>query len=437
MQINDNTNSQGSISAGAMSRILTGLLNPGGIINSSDTVVLFYDLALTEARISALKRVFPAGTIHAVAIKANPLVKMLTKMQQAGAGAEAASLPEIMLAQQSGFAPEKIVFDSPAKTLGELEYALKAGIMLNADSFAELDRIAELLKTIESKSVIGLRINPQAGTGTIASTSVAGKVSKFGVPLDTNREKIIEYYLRYCWLKAIHVHIGSQGCPVPLLVSGIRKVLDLCLQINDELQKAHLPAISVFDIGGGLPVSYHIDKKAVTADDYAAMLQTVCPELFTGTFRLITEFGRYTYANAGWVAAKVEYVKHEADHSIIVTHAGADMFLRKAYNPADWHHDISVADSRGKLKTGNITRKYIVAGPLCFGGDVIATDVDLPEVEEGDFLLIHDAGAYTLSMWSRYNSRQMPKVVAYNSTNDTVEILKERESAAELIRFWS
>jgi len=193
----------------------------------------------------------------------------------------------------------------------------------------------------------------------------------------------------------------------------------------------------VFDIGGGLPVSYNTDKEPVTMQQYHSMLKETCPELFTGEFRLLTEFGRYIYANAGWVAAKVEYVKREKDYNILMTHVGADLFLRKCYNPGDWHHEITVVDKHGNLKTGTDSNKYIIAGPLCFAGDVLATDLILPLVVEGDYILIHDAGAYTLSMWSRYNSRQIPKVIGYYSDIDTFEILKERETPDDLLAFWS
>ena len=420
-----------------MSSVLKKALTQKTFPGAEHTAVLVYDLSFIEERINRLTKVFPETALHAIAAKANPLSKILNRIINLGVGLEVASQPEIYFAEKAGFAPENIVFDSPCKTREEIEYALQSGIYINADSFDELDRIDELLKAIDSKSKIGLRINPQVGTGSIKSTSVAGTISKFGVPLIENRQRIIESYLKYKWLKGIHVHIGSQGCPVPLLIEGIRKVLDLALEINSNLIKVSKSPVSVFDIGGGLPVSYYTDKEPVTIEQYHSMLKETCQELFTDDFRLITEFGRYIYANSGWVAARVEYVKREPGINIIITHVGADLFLRKCYNPGDWHHEITVTDKFGNLKSGMDTNKYIVAGPLCFAGDVLATDLELPEVVEGDYILIHDAGAYTLSMWSRYNSRQMPKVIGYDLENDTFEVLKERESKEDLLDFWS
>jgi len=426
------------LAASAMSEAFSRALQRKELITEDDTALIFYDLTFLEERIANLRNLFPPTTLHAIAVKANPLPATLAKIKESGAGAEVASLPELYLAERTGFAPDKIVFDSPCKTIKEIEYALKLGVYLNADSFEELDRIGEILKTQKSTSSIGLRLNPQVGAGSIKSTSVADNISKFGVPVNDNFARIKEYYLKYSWLKGVHVHIGSQGCPVQLIVEGIGKVLNLVNEINKDLKNS--PAakpIDTFDIGGGLPVSYFPDSTPVSMAQFYGLLSENFPGLIDGQFRLITEFGRYIYANTAWVASKVEYVKRELHYNIAMTHVGADLFLRKCYNPADWHHEISVVDKTGKLKSGLDKNKYIIAGPLCFAGDIIANELALPVVTEGDYLLIHDAGAYTLSMWSRYNSRQIPKVIAYRTDQDFFEIIKDRECKEDLFDFWT
>ena len=71
-----------------------------------------------RSRIAQLQSAFPKGTLHALAIKANPLVEVLREAVNAGAGLEAASIEEVHLALAADCPPERIVFDSPAKTLG-------------------------------------------------------------------------------------------------------------------------------------------------------------------------------------------------------------------------------------------------------------------------------------------------------------------------------
>jgi diaminopimelate decarboxylase len=425
------------ITADEMSNTFRYALLYDNLINDNDTSIIFYDLAFISDRIDNIKKLFPSNTLHAIAVKANPLIKILSLIRKADVGLEVASLPELYLAEKVGFSPDKIVFDSPSKTKMELETALKLGVYINADSFEELDRIGEILKRLNSKSKIGVRVNPQVGRGSIISTSVADSISKFGIPINENIGKLKEYYLKYSWLNGMHVHIGSQGCPVSLIIEGINKVMELVEDINETLTKYSLNRrIDVFDIGGGLAVSYDEKIKPILMNEYKKLLQNKFPNLFTSQYKMITEFGRYFHANTGWAVSKVEYVKREINYSIIMTHLGADLFLRKCYNPNDWHHQITVLDRYGNIKTGIDKNKYIVAGPLCFAGDVIAKDLELPVVEEGDYILIHDVGAYTLSMWSRYNSRQIPKVIGYWNTNESFEVLKDRERKEDLFEFW-
>jgi len=433
----------------ASERIFESALCREGLINPEDSAVIFYDLDFIQNRVGNLISLFPADTLHAIAVKANPLVAILKKLNFMGVGAETASLPELVIALKSGFEAAKVVFDSPVKTTAEIEFALKTGVHLNADSLMEIERIAEIRKKTESKSTIGLRINPQAGTGKIAITSVAGTYSKFGVPLLEFKDEIIKTYNENDFLTAIHVHVGSQGCELPLLIRGIKIVYDLALEINQQLEKSGKQhRIQIFDIGGGLPVAYKDDDFAPAMEEYVGALKSEMPQLFDGTFRLITEFGRWIHANAGFTVSRIEYLKtagtnHQKpaaqisdDVSTLMIHVGADLLIRECYLPNQWSHKISVADPSGKIKSGKPEKKYTIAGPLCFQGDIIARDILLPETGEGDFIIIHDTGAYTLSMWSRYNSRQMLKVIGYSRNNDHFEILRKRETPEDLWEFW-
>jgi len=420
----------------AMSRVLKKALVED-IINDDDTAAVFYDLSGLDNIIKCLKASFPSDTLHAIAIKANPIIGMLRKLNAKGIGAEAASLPELYIAQKAGFSSERLVFDSPAKTKSELEYALKAGVHINIDSFEELEIITNMKTGIESPSSIGLRINPQVGAGKIKTTSVAGKYSKFGIPLKPNRKALIEAYKNNSWLGGVHLHIGSQGCSLEMLVAGVRAVLDFALEINSKFKGTERnQAIDIFDIGGGLPAIYRETDSFISIEQYSEALNSECPELFDGQFRLITEFGRHIHANIGWAVSRVERVKNETSPPTLINHLGADMFIRECYNPDDWYHDISACDSRGELKDGK-TQEYMIAGPLCFAGDMLARNIKLPEMYSGDYILIHDCGAYTMSMWSRYNSRVLPKVIGYYNDGDKFEILKKREILDKVLDFWN
>jgi len=403
-------------------------------IREEEPLVMFHDLSFLQERILQLNSFFPSGTLHAIAMKANPLIRILEFIHSFGVGSEVASLAELKMALKAGYSAEKIVFDSPVKTWQDLEFALTAGVHINIDSLAELERVSTLKKKIESGSGIGIRINPQVGVGTILESSVAGEYSKFGIPIQTGRKELMEAFLTYPWINGVHMHVGSQGCSKELLLSGIGILYDFVNEINEKRKVNGRQPVSIFDIGGGLPVSYQGDQLPVSMEDYARAIALHYPLLFTDNYSLITEFGRWVHVNAGWTVSRVEYVKRDSGINTAMIHAGADLFLRECLNPKSWPHEYSVFDKTGNLKSGKDMNPYNLAGPLCFSGDILAHNVPLPLIEEGDYLVIHDTGGYTLSMWSRYNSRQTPRIIGY--TGEMFKILKEREGFEELERFW-
>lgn len=390
---------------------------------------LFHDTGRVRARLGELRALFPPGTLHAVAIKANPLVELLRVMVGEGAGLEAASFEEVELALAAGCPPERLVYDSPAKTTAEIERALALGVHLNADNFVEIERIARAWSPA-SRSVVGLRVNPLVGAGSISITSVASRSSKFGVPIDAE-EEILAAFAAHPFLTALHVHVGSQGMPLERLTAGVARVWALGEAIERRVGPGR---IAVFDLGGGLPVAYREADRVPSLGDYVGALREAVPGLFSTRKRLITEFGRAIHATAGWAASRVEYVKQAGEERQAVIHLGADLLVRRAYLPEEWHHDLEVLDAAGRPKEGPRER-WTVVGPLCFAGDVVSRGALLPPIEPGDFVVIHDVGAYTLSMWSRHCSRALPLVIGYDGA--ALSVLKERETAARVVSFWS
>lgn len=393
---------------------------------------VLYDLDVLRERFEALRTAFPDDALHAVAIKANPLVSILERLVDAGAGLEAASSGEIALARRSGVPADRIVYDSPAKTTAELETALEAGIRINADNLEELKRIDACNPPVDAP--IGIRLNPMVGPGDIEATSVATKSSKFGVPIDDRRTELLEAFDRYEWLDGLHVHTGSQGCGLALLVEGVARIVDFALEVENELGDDRIETV---DIGGGLPVAYRPDESAPTAEEYAEALREKVPALFERPWRIVTEFGRWVHAPCGVAASRVEYVKPRPTGPVATIHFGADLLLRTAYRPDQWYHRATVHDPTGRLKSGDNV-DLTVAGPLCFSDDLVVRDRQLPRPETGDLVAVHDVGAYTFSMWSRYCSRPFPPVFGVRRRGDDVEFeeLHGGESNDEVAQFW-
>jgi diaminopimelate decarboxylase len=355
-----------------------------------------------------------------------PLIEFLAGL---GAGAEAASLPELALALEAGVPPERMVFDSPAKTVEELRQALELGVHINADNLDELARLAALAEKTGQPPSAGLRVNPQVGLGGIAATSVAGTYSKFGVPIAQRRD-ILAAFAAHPWLTGLHVHVGSQGCALDLLVAGTAAVYDLAEAINRELGPGR---VGLFDLGGGLPAAYRDTDTPPTPREYVSALAARCPGLFFGRYRLVTEFGRMLHAPCALAVSRVEYVKRQPGHRTAILHLGADALVRECYHPKAWPHRAVLLDAAGREKGGK-PAVWHLAGPLCFSGDFPVRRVRLPDIAPGDLVVIRDVGAYALSMWSRYNSRQIPRVIGRH--NGDWQVLREREEVMDVVRFW-
>ncbi|MFG2923080.1 diaminopimelate decarboxylase [Streptomyces sp. NPDC048305] len=374
----------------------------------------FLDADGVRASVDALRDAFAVEpgvrVLHTFAAKAASLVPVLRLLAGLGMGCEVASPGELRLAVEAGFAPSRIVLDSPAKTRDELRLALALGVAVNADSLGELRRIEELHSS-GSASVLGLRVNPQVGGGAIGAMSTATMTSKFGVALHDPgaRERVVRAFAERTWLTRLHAHVGSQGCSLELIAAGIAETYRLAEEINERLGTRRVTGI---DIGGGLPVNFADDEARPAFSDYVAALRTAVPGLFDGRYDLVTEFGRSLLAKNGFIGARVEYTKDAGGRRIALTHAGAQVATRTVLMPDAWPLRIGAFDAEGSPRTGP-PMVQDVAGPCCFAGDVVAHARELPELREGDFVALYDTGAYYFSTPWAYNSLPRPAVYGF------------------------
>ena len=70
----------------------------------------------------------------------------------------------------------------------------------------------------------------------------------------------------------------------------------------------------------------------------------------------------------------------------------------------------------------NCTETYSIAGKCCESGDIIAEEVMLPKVKEGDVLAVLSTGAYNYSMSSNYNRNLIPPVVMVKDGKDNLAV---------------
>lgn len=434
----------GSNAASAVQHLLShpSLLSAAGY--NKMTAAAFFDMDAVSAACQKLQQTFPPHFIHCYAMKAAPLPYLLHCMVQHGLGIETVSIMEVRMALLAGCDASKIVYNGPCKTVDEITEALQAGITLHVNSFTELDTVVSTVERMREtkqtlRSIIGLRLNPLVGAGSIASLSVATEKSKFGIILcSVTQQTIIDCYAKYDFLNAVMCHVGSQGMSIDSMVQGASQIWDICQAVNKTCRQ-----ITLVDIGGGLGVRYDNDDMP-DFEAYVAALRMKCPDMMSPDcgVSIMTEFGKALVAKTGFVVTGVHDVLSSvssSDVSAVVTHVGADCFVRAAYAGAAFQHRLVVLDSNGVLVERDVVTVGAVAGPLCFAGDNISTNVTLPRPMPGDYLMILDAGANTLSLYSRHCSRQALGVFGYCRSTDgdiTMVCIKKLEQPWSVVEFW-
>jgi len=419
--------------------LLTRLAIYGGIIMKidwpfyhdlleNDKVIFIHDLNIMESMIDDLKSSFPPNSLHTFAIKSNPILEILKFYVNSGFGLECASIEEVWLASKAGCPPHLILHDGPAKTIDELSYCLHNGIGIIANDETDLTRIDNLYKSEYDNSKfskigkIGVRINPDTGYGKIKETSVSTRNSKFGIIVEPNFS--LETLLsEFKFINGIHVHIGSQGISLDHFSNGLNKVLKEVEKLPSELLKR----IDWIDIGGGVSVNYSKSSLSFSFSDVFNQVSwffTNNPEI-----KLITEYGRALVSNSACLVSKIEKVFERDGVQNLIIHTGADAFVRWIYSPDNWWHKISVeGDWKDEIMPTQIH------GPLCFSGDKLGDIMPQNKTSENLLVLIHDVGAYVISMWSKHCNRRRPKVLGIK--NNDIMVLFPGDDKDDILHNW-
>lgn len=402
-------------------------LRASGLLEEADTAVIFYSTTRLRQRLDRLRTLFEDfECLHTVAIKTNPQTDILEEIVRSGIGLEAASFEEVQLAVAAGAPFDRITYNSPVKTRQEIAFceAHYPGLRLNANSLEELSRIPEA-----TRLQIGLRINPLVQAGSQELYNVSGEESKFGVPID-QRQDIIDHALRY-GIQTLHVHVGSQVGNVEKVVDAVAAVVELAEAIDRAARAAVSPEspkpnsssdpqglqnrgeegnrlIKSINIGGGMPAGKDPTSSHQIMAQYVSGIKTRIPAFQSGTYQLITEFGQWVHKHNGLVFSHVEYVKKLNHKSIAYVHVGADLFLREAYTGQQSLAFVCLDAEGDPVRAA--PERMDIAGPLCFNGDYLGKDQQLPALKPDDIIAIPSTGANAYGLWSRHCSRAIPAI---------------------------
>ena len=350
------------------------------------------------------------------AVKANSNLNILKMLVDIGSGFDVVSGNELKKCLLAGADKNKIVFSGVAKSEEEITHAIENEILsINIESINEYKRIEKISSSLNKKVKCALRVNPDITIGSHKYIETGAKSSKFGLgKKDVNEVSTLALKSENIELTTIACHIGSQISDENLILQS----LDYIFVIAEELKKqGH--EISCLDIGGGLGIKYHNEKKG----DPALLIKEIKRRLNGTNYKFILEPGRSIIGNAGILISKVEYIKEAGDKKFAIVDTGMNDLIRPSLYEA-WHGVMELENRKVK------SEKYDIAGPVCETGDVLATDREL-RILPNDIIALMDVGAYGSVMSSNYNSRLKPVEILV--TGDKAEVIRRRESFEDLI----
>ena len=350
------------------------------------------------------------------AVKANSNLNILKMLVDIGSGFDVVSGNELKKCLLAGADKNKIVFSGVAKSEEEITHAIENEILsINIESINEYERIEKISSSLNKRVKCALRVNPDITIGSHKYIETGAKSSKFGLgKKDVNEVSELALKSENIELTTIACHIGSQISDENLILQS----LDYIFVIAEELKKqGH--EISCLDIGGGLGIKYHNEKKG----DPALLIKEIKRRLNGTNYKFILEPGRSIIGNAGILISKVEYIKEAGDKKFAIVDTGMNDLIRPSLYEA-WHGVMELENRKVK------SEKYDIAGPVCETGDVLATDREL-RILPNDIIALMDVGAYGSVMSSNYNSRLKPVEILV--TGDKAEVIRRRESFEDLI----
>jgi len=355
------------------------------------------------------------------AAKANSNLSVLKILKTEGAYIDAVSPGEVFLALKAGFSPERILFTGTSVRTDELHFIANSDVIVNIDSFSELER----LLSHKIPATLSVRINPKIGGGHHDHCITAGPETKFGLWETETLRTYAKAKKAGVERFGIHMHVGSGILSLEPLILAFDNLMSMAKKIHDKLGIT----FEFIDMGGGLGVPYKQEDKEIDlnafSDKLISLFKKRISEYNLGNPFFCLEPGRYLVSDASILLTSVNTVKVTPFKKFIGVDAGFNTLLRPAMYGS--YHHVLVANKA----TSPEKETYDIVGPICESGDILAKDRRLPKIEEGDLLAILNAGAYGFAMSSQYNSR--PRAAEVLIKNKKCLLVRKRETFESLV----
>lgn len=348
------------------------------------------------------------------AVKALSNLSILRLFNTLGSGLDTVSEQEVRLGLQAGFAPEKIIYTPNGVSLEEIEEVAALGVQINIDNLSILEQFG----THHPNVPVCIRINPHVMAGGNSKISVGHIDSKFGISIHQMPHLLRIVEITGMHINGIHMHTGSDILDIEVFLYASEILFEAAKNFKD---------LQFIDFGSGFKVPYKKGDIETNVEELGQKLSMRFNQFCKDYGRSLTlafEPGKFLVSQAGFFLAKVNVVKQTTSTVFAQIDSGFNHLIRPMFYNAQ-HHIENLSNPKGR------ERFYSVVGYIC-ETDTFATNRRINEINEGDILCFHNAGAYCFTMASNYNSRYRPAEVLWHQGQG--HLITRREIFEDLIR---
>jgi len=387
-------------------------------MNALKTPYYSYDIAALRARMADLQAQASArGVKLFLAVKANPLSRILTTAAEAGFDFDVASEGE--LEQVQTYVKEaSLILTGPAKSPSFLKLALERGVnTFVVESHQQLSDLESLSKDLGYQPQVLLRLQLRWSG---ADNNVLGgdAVSPFGL----SSEDWLGYpvdHLEAVRLRGFHCFQWGNILDLEQLHQVWSEIGRSCQKLSAQMG---IP-FEILDVGGGLGIAY---QESEVEPDWASTMEKLATlREHLDLQEIWMELGRYAVGPCGTYHCEVVDRKTVHGKELLVLEAGINHLLR----PALIGSAFPCALAR-ESQAENV--EYQVHGPLCTALDCLGT-LRLPaDVQRGDVLIFTQCGAYGFTEAMPYFlCHALPAEVVVDG--DKVETLRKSQEARDYL----
>ena len=347
------------------------------------------------------------------AAKALSNISILSYIQKLGAGLDTVSIQEVRLGLQAGFSPSSIIYTPNGVSLAEIEEVAEYGVQINIDNLSILEQFGSKYPN----TPVCIRINPHVMAGGNSNISVGHIDSKFGISIHQ-----IPHLLRITEntkmnINGIHMHTGSDILDIDVFLHASEILFETAKNFKN---------LSFIDFGSGFKVPYKTGDIETNIEELGERLtrrfNQFCAD-YGKELTLAFEPGKFLVSEAGYFISRVNVIKQTTSTVFAQIDSGFNHLIRPMFYGS--HHEIeNISNPKGR------ERFYSVVGYIC-ETDTFGSNRKISEVNEGDFLVFKNAGAYCQTMASNYNSRFRPAEVLW--INNEAHLIRKEETFEDIL----